>query len=295
MCSAKRGAGPRTPIVAPSERKGAPATRAPGSTSTKTSRSCAHGVSASSCTVRTSATRNPNCSNRASSVGKSGTCAQRSARIRSASSRDSVYGTGTSVRAAATSSSRRVRIAHERDLGAVGDREDRVVPRVGDPRSVVPGEIGRRPLVGVHERLGHRDVEVLATTGALALEQRGDDAAHREQPGGDVAVDVRALLRRRVAQPGVELDPPDLGLHHRRVGAPLRPRVVEAPPVDRAVDELGLAGQQRGGVEAVLLQRRRAGSSRAPRRSTRPAAGRARRPGRSGGRPRSSASRRWPR
>ena len=59
----------------------------------------------------------------------------------------------------------------------------------------------------------------------------------REQAGGDVTVDVRALFGRRLAQPGVELDATDLCLHHRRVRAPLRPGVVAAPAVDRAVDQ----------------------------------------------------------
>ena len=83
--------------------------------------------------------------------------------------------------------------------------------------AVVHGELGRRPLVGVDERFGHRHVEVLAATGALALVQRGEDAADREQAGRDVAVDVRALLGWRVPQARVELDASDLGLHHRRV------------------------------------------------------------------------------
>ena len=95
---------------------------------------------------------------------------------------------------------------------------------------------------------------MLAHAGAFALEQRGEDAAHREQPGSDVAVDVGALLGRRVAQPRVELDASHLGLHHRRERTPLRPRVVEAPPVDRAVDRARGRRAERVGVEAELLE-----------------------------------------
>ncbi len=156
--------------------------------------------------------------------------------------------------AAAISMKPPVRVSHERHAGAVGDREDRVVPRVGDPVAVVARQLRRRPFVGVDERLGHGDVEVLAPAGAFALEQRGEDAAHREQPGGDVAVDVWTLLRRCVAQPGVELHASHLGLHHRRERAPLGPRVGEAPPVDRAVDQCRAARGQRVGVETELLE-----------------------------------------
>src|SRR5690242_21576220 len=46
---------------------------------------------------------------------------------------------------------------------------------------LVTGELGGGPLVGVEQRLGHRDVEVLALTRPLAPEQRGDDAADRER------------------------------------------------------------------------------------------------------------------
>ena len=95
-------------MSARSERKGAPATRAPGSTSTNTPRSSAHGVSASCWTVRTSDTRKPNRSKRASNVGKSGTLATRSARMRQASSRDLVGSTTSSEMAAAISTSRPV-------------------------------------------------------------------------------------------------------------------------------------------------------------------------------------------
>ena len=210
-------AGPRTPMADWSERNGAVASRAPGSTSVNTSRSDAHAVSANSATVRTSATRNANGSNNASSVAKSGTFAHRSPRhaqglVARLRGRDEGVGEGSR-----DLGQPRGRIAHERGGRTVGQREHGVIPGVGDPRAVVRGQLGRRPLVGVDEGFGHRHVEVLTAVRVLALVQGGEDAADREQAGGDVAVDVGALLGRRVAQARVELHPSDLGLHHRGV------------------------------------------------------------------------------
>ena len=123
VCSPNRGAGPRTPIVGRSDRNGAAATRAPGSTSTNTLALLGPRRVGELWTVRTSDTRNPNGSKHASRVGKSGTCAHELAEDPPASSRDCGRADRVVGDRGGDLDQAPGRVAHERDVGAVGERK----------------------------------------------------------------------------------------------------------------------------------------------------------------------------
>jgi hypothetical protein len=107
-----------------------------------------------------------------------------------------------------------------------------------------------------HGRLQQRAVHPLAETGALAVQQRVDDAEGGEDAGGQVQEGHAAAQRRAVRLAGDGHDPAER-LHERLVTRRVlaRPRSTEGR--DRAVDEPGI--HRRQGVVAQPERLHRAG------------------------------------
>ena len=74
--------------------------------------------------------------------------------------------------------------------GAVAEPQHRRVEAAEDVQevSLAAGQLDRGPLGGLQHHLGHRHVDVLTDAGAIALQQRGEDADRRLQPRVQVGV-----------------------------------------------------------------------------------------------------------
>ena len=150
-------------------------------------------------------------------------------------------------------------IAGHVDDGAVTEAEHRRVEAAEDVHQVAlaAGELDRGPLGGLQHHLGHRHVDVLTLTGAVALHERGEDADRRLQARVQVGVRHGLGARLGVQPPRGELHQPQLGVHHRGVRPPSRHHAVLPVAGDRAVDELRVAGAHRGVAEAEPIEHTR--------------------------------------
>ena len=131
-------------------------------------------------------------------------------------------------------------LAHDlHDDVAVGRAEalaDHLEPLVGlGPHAQRP-EVGDDVGHGDH-RVEHRDVDVLALAGAVAVAQRGEDADHAEQRRADVAERADRDRHRRLVGMAVVVDPRHR-LDDRRVRGPVAVRRLDrvAEARDRHVD-----------------------------------------------------------
>ena len=129
------------------------------------------------------------------------------------------------------------------DTGAVPLR-DLAIGEVGRDRQRHPGE----------RRLVERSVDDPAAPGAPTFLQRGEDADHR--PHRRRHVDDRdGDPNRRSSVLAQQAHQPAIGLHHRIVARPVAQRPGRAEGSDIAIDEARLLGGQRGGGEAIPVER----------------------------------------
>ena len=139
---------------------------------------------------------------------------------------------------------RRHRIAGHADDGAVAQAQHRCVEPAEhvEAAPLTAGQLHRRPLRGLQHDLGHGDVDVLAPTRVLPLQEGGEDPDGRLQPRVEIGVrdglgagNVVQLARR-------ELHETQLGVHHGRVRPPSGHGAILSVAGDRAVHDLRVAG-----------------------------------------------------
>lgn len=164
LCSPRRTTPSRAPISVVSERHGGRGTGRPGSDSLVSTRCRAQSESASSATLRTSASIMACPCSRCSRAAWSGSTAKRAASAATASSTGSASASGVAKRGSADASStsrQRAKTgkiwrggAEHVDPAPVGQTKGDVVQGVEGARPRIAGELGRSVLVHVEERLG---------------------------------------------------------------------------------------------------------------------------------------------
>ncbi len=189
------------------------------------------------------------------------------------------------------SSTRDRRDVHHRAVTEAQHRRVEAAEDVQEVVGIIGCELDRGPLRGLQHHLGHRHIEMLALTGAAALQQRGEDAHCRVRPRVEIRVRDRLLTRLGTQLAGTELHQPQLGVQHGCVGAPPCHRAVLAEAGDRAVHHRGVAPPHRLVAETEAVEHARAEVSRGRRRRRRPDRARALGPRRHGDRRRHIVSR----
>ena len=131
---------------------------------------------------------------------------------------------------------------------AVADREDREVAGLEAGDDAVRLRVGQLPvdvLVDREQGRGHRDLDVLATAGPLALVERGEDAGQALERGVHVAVGDRVVGVGPAASFALEPGQPALRAHDGGVRPAMGPRAGRAVAGQRGVDQVGVLGGQR--------------------------------------------------
>ena len=87
-------------------------------------------------------------------------------------------------------------------------------------------------LVDVEQSFGHRDVDELSATGALALHERGEQGCGGLHAGVHITVAERVIGVYTAAHVTLMLGEPRLGIHHRRIRPPIDPRASRSVAAD---------------------------------------------------------------